>query len=107
MRSTQKIEAGVFGFDKFANDMISYVQSSKKANVNDLTVISPITSLWEKHFITGLEALLVECSTVRDEIERECFVSRIYRWFTEKISEKRDLPNNKNRSFNFYSMSKL
>lgn len=40
----------------------------------------------------GLEALLVECAVVNDDIERDCFVSRVYCWFTEKLGERRELP---------------
>jgi hypothetical protein len=28
-------------------------------------------------------------------VERECFVSRIYAWFMEKLAERRDLDNEK------------
>jgi len=40
---------------------------------------------------------MVECAIVEDDIERECFVSRVYCWFTEKLVEKRELTN-RNRS---------
>ena len=43
--------------------------------------------LWQ-----GLETLLVECAVVSDDIERDCFVSRVYCWFTEKLAERRELP---------------
>lgn len=50
---------------------------------------------WEQHFIKGLELLLVECATVKDEVERDCFVSRIYAWFMEKLTERRDIGSDK------------
>lgn len=48
--------------------------------------------LWDKIFSDGLEVLLVECAMVNDDIERDCFISRVYCWFTEKLSERRELP---------------
>lgn len=69
--------------------MVHYVQTYKRfkdSNKNN------IHHIWERDFASGLEALLVECATVQDDIERDCFVSRVYRWFTEKLSEFRDIP---------------
>ena len=51
-----------------------------------------IEDMWETNFVQGLESLLVECAVVNDDIERDCFVSRVYCWFTEKLQERRDLP---------------
>ena len=58
-------------------------KSTKKLSVEDA---------WESNFVQGLESLLVECAVVNDDIERDCFVSRVYCWFTEKLQERRDLP---------------
>lgn len=88
----QKIDTGIFGHDKFAFDMVHYVQSSKKSALKSVIDSKSIVKQWESTFVSGLEALLVECAIVRDEIERDCFVSRVYRWFTEKLSEKKNLP---------------
>ena len=86
-KGNQKVDVKVFGNDKFANDMIHYIQSTKKIQDSD-----NFSSAWEMYFVNGLETLLIECGIVNDDIERECFVSRVYRWFTEKISEKCNLP---------------
>jgi hypothetical protein len=51
-----------------------------------------IAAIWEKNFVRSLENLLVECAIVKDDIERDCFVSRVYCWFSEKLVERRDLP---------------
>jgi hypothetical protein len=51
-----------------------------------------VAAKWERTFIRGLETLLFECAVVEDEIERDCFISRVYCWFTEKLVERRDLP---------------
>lgn len=48
--------------------------------------------LWDRIFSDGLEVLLVECAMVNDDIERDCFISRVYCWFTEKLTERRELP---------------
>ena len=48
--------------------------------------------LWDRIFSDGLELLLVECAMVNDDIERDCFISRVYCWFTEKLTERRELP---------------
>lgn len=87
-RNLQRIDAGVFGNDKFAFEMVHFVK-------NELEKSKPEGSLahaWEKAFVQGLETLLVECAVVKDDIERDCFVSRVYCWFTEKLSERRALP---------------
>lgn len=48
---------------------------------------------WERQFMRGLELLLCECVVVRDEVERECFISRVYAWFMEKLVERKGLDN--------------
>lgn len=88
IRQLQKVDAGIFGNDKFAFEMVYYVNSFKSVARHD----SSLSSIWEKNFVRGLETLLVESALAKDDIERDCFVSRIYCWFTEKIAEKRDLP---------------
>ena len=62
---------------------------------NSMDVLDDGTSrqdLWDRIFSDGLEVLLVECAMVNDDIERDCFISRVYCWFTEKLSERRELP---------------
>lgn len=82
-----RIDTSVFGNDKFAYEMLQYVKTSGK-----ISSASGMVSLWDKHFLKGLETLLVECAVVKDELERDCFVGRVYSWFTEKVVERRDLP---------------
>lgn len=87
-RNLQRVDAGVFGTDKFAFEMVHFVKSGTDSK-------APVGSLlqkWEKCFVKGLETLLVECAVVKDDIERDCFVSRVYCWFSEKLSERRALP---------------
>jgi hypothetical protein len=67
--------------------MVHFVNSTSSKIPNDSMI-----SNWESHFVSGLESLLVECAMINDDIERDCFVSRIYCWFTEKLSERRELP---------------
>jgi len=88
----QKVDTSIFGHDKFAFDMVHFVESYRKNKEYNLN--KTITYNWEKDFIHGLEALLVECALVGDDIERDCFVSRVYRWFTEKLNDRRELPHN-------------
>ena len=83
----QRVDAAVFEGDKFAFEMVHFVKSTSR-NEDDAS----ITGLWDRDFSKGLETLLVECAVVGDDIERDCFVSRIYCWFTEKLTERRDLP---------------
>lgn len=35
---------------------------------------------------------------MKDEVERDCFVSRIYAWFMDKLTERRDLDKEKVRA---------
>jgi hypothetical protein len=51
-----------------------------------------IFGLWETSFLNGLENLLVECAVISDEIERDCFISRVYCWFSDKLSDRREVP---------------
>lgn len=83
----QRVEAGVFGHDKFAFEMVHFVKMAREQQFE-----GAIAQAWEKFFHRGLETLLVECAIVRDDIERDCFVSRVYCWFTQKLSERRNLP---------------
>lgn len=69
----------------FVKSTISDYKSKKQEKKN-------IADFWEQSFLQGLETLLVECAIVNDDIERDCFVSRVYCWFTEKLSERRELP---------------
>eukprot|EP00605_Chrysophyceae_sp_TOSAG23-4_P001564 GSChrysophyteH1.ASY1.ANO1.1715.1 assembled CDS len=82
----RRVDAAVFDGDKFAFEMVHFVKSFRDEGDGS------VTSLWDSNFSKGLETLLVECAVVTDEIERSCFVSRVYCWFTEKLSERRDLP---------------
>lgn len=85
-RRLQRVDAAVFDGDKFAFEMVHFVKSSRDEGDGN------ITALWDRNFTKGLETLLVECALVMDDIERDCFVSRVYCWFTEKLTERRDLP---------------
>lgn len=88
-RPLQKVDAVVFGQDKFAYEMVYFLTSAQ----NELDSADNSTfSLWEVNFIKGLESLLVECAVISDEIERDCFISRVYCWFSEKLSERREVP---------------
>ena len=81
-----RVDAAIFDGDKFAFEMVHFVKSSRDEGDGS------ITALWDRNFTKGLETLLVECAMVKDNIERDCFVSRVYCWFTEKLTERRDLP---------------
>lgn len=72
--------------------MINFVRSFVKTQKLTLSAI------WERNFVKGLETLITECAVVKDDIERECFVSRVYVWFTDKLVERRDLPDLKQKS---------
>jgi len=85
-RRLQRVDAAVFDGDKFAFEMVHFVKSSRDEGDGS------VTALWDRNFTKGLETLLVECAMVHDDIERDCFVSRVYCWFTEKLTERRDLP---------------
>lgn len=87
-KKLQRTEDGIFGQDKFAYEMVYFVKNGRD-NQFEGNVLS---QSWEKYFLRGLETLLVECAIVKDDIERDCFVSRVYVWFTEKLVERRDLP---------------
>jgi hypothetical protein len=69
----QKVDTVIFGHDKFAFEMVHFVKSAMDHFVNDMS----IRELWELQFILGLESLLVECAVINDDIERDCFVSRV------------------------------
>lgn len=97
-KKLQRVEAGIFGHDKFAFEMVHFVKSS-----NEQQFDGSIAQTWEKCFVRGLETLLVECAIVRDDIERDCFVSRVYCWFTEKLVERRDLPRSTGAAIRFHS----
>lgn len=95
-KKLQKIETGIFGHDKFAFEMVHFVKTSR-----DQQFEGTIAQTWERIFLRGLETLLVECAIVRDDIERDCFVSRVYGWFTEKLVERRGLPRTTCMHLNF------
>ena len=86
-RSSGRIDTSVFNSDKFGYEMVNFVRSYVKTQ--KLT----ISAIWERNFVKGLETLITECAVVKDDIERECFVSRVYVWFTDKLVERRDLPD--------------
>lgn len=83
----RKIDTSRFIGDKYALDMAEYTRNQTKILINDGNILN----LWKIDFIEGLKSLLVECSGIEDDIARECFVSRVYRWFTEKLTEERQL----------------
>lgn len=98
VRELEKVDAVIFGHDKFAFEMVHFVKSTLGKNNQQPSSGSKIPTKisiednWETNFVQGLESLLVECAVVNDDIERDCFVSRVYCWFTEKLQERRDLP---------------
>ncbi len=79
----------IFGQDKFAYEMVYFLTSAKE-KLDELD--ESTFSRWEANFVYGLESLLVECAVISDEIERDCFISRVYCWFTEKLAERREVP---------------
>ncbi len=87
-RKLQKVDTVIFGHDKFAYEMVHFINSAGPKVEGDKSLFG----LWESTFLNGLENLLVECAVVSDEIERDCFVSRIYCWFSDKLTERRDVP---------------
>lgn len=89
-RQLQRVDTVIFGHDKFAFEMVHFVKTA----VETMKPAKTISSMWEENFVFGLETLLVECALVNDDIERDCFVSRVYCWFTEKLTERRELPRN-------------
>ena len=95
-RKLQKVDAGVFGSDRFAFEMVHFLKSSRKnaKGPRGEGAAGEMAQLWEALFLDGLETLLVECAVVADDIERDCFVSRVYCWFSEKLQERRDFPKN-------------
>jgi hypothetical protein len=98
VRELEKVDAVVFGHDKFAFEMVHFLKASlgkkgdRPSSGSKAISSKSIEDLWETNFVQGLETLLVECAVVNDDIERDCFVSRVYCWFTEKLQERRDLP---------------
>lgn len=88
VKNLEKVDAGVFGNDKFAFEMIHFV----KADSDSLSPETSVAYKWGNCFVKGLETLLVECAVVKDDIERDCFISRVYCWFTERLGDRRDLP---------------
>jgi len=119
-RKLQKVDAVIFGHDKFAYEMVYFLDSTSSSlqaeNAERLEleqrererhannpnphktkftgIERDLYSIWNEMFCDGLESLLVECAVIQDEIERDCFVSRVYCWFTEKLSERREVPRN-------------
>lgn len=85
-----RVEAAIFEGDKFAFEMIHFVKSKRV----DGDGTDSMANVWDTNFSRGIETLLVECAIVQDEIERDCFISRIYCWFSEKLAERRELPRN-------------
>ena len=81
-----KIDMTVFDGDKFGYEMVNFFKSHVKNNRTS------IAAVWERNFVKGVETLMIECAVVKDPIERECFVNRVYVWFNEKLVERRDLP---------------
>jgi hypothetical protein len=103
VKELAKVDAVIFGHDKFAFEMVHFVKASINKSSSETVQVIPknptpaqvqkvIVDMWEQNFVQGLESLLVECAVVNDDIERDCFVSRVYCWFTEKLQERRDLP---------------
>lgn len=88
VRKLQKVDAVIFGHDKFAYEMVHFISSATDKLVFDRSLFAA----WESNFIKGLESLLVECAVIHDDIERDCFISRVYCWFTEKLAERREVP---------------
>ena len=82
------MDAVIFGHDKFAYELVHFVANNSPKDPTDKS----LASLWDQAFVSGLECLLVECAVIHDEVERDCFISRIYCWFTEKLLERRDVP---------------
>lgn len=87
----QKVDAIIFGHDKFAYEMVHFVAASSDKE-GQQSKSRDLFSVWEENFVRGLESLLVECAVIHDDIERDCFVSRVYCWFSEKLLERRDVP---------------
>lgn len=88
LRSLQRFDTNkIFGGDKFGYEMVHFLKMNSKPST-----ANTISATWDRNFFKGLENLLVECAVVKDEIEKDCFVCRVYSWFTEKLVERRDLP---------------
>ena len=87
-RRLHRVDAAVFEGDKFAFEMIHFVKSSRDDGTDN------VANVWDRNFAKGLETLLVENAVVTDDIERDCFISRVYCWFSEKLGERRELPKN-------------
>ena len=86
-KSLRKLGGNPFGNDKFAYEMVHFAHADAANMGGDV-----LAQEWNNNFMRGLELLLCEAALVRDDIERDCFVSRIYVWFNEKLVERRDLP---------------
>lgn len=97
-RPLQKVDSLAFGRDRFAFEMVHFIKNNSDFDGDP----KEIATLWDFNFTKGLETLLVECAVTEDEIERECFVSRVYCWFTEKLVERRELPRNKRGAVSFF-----
>jgi hypothetical protein len=96
-RALHPTDAAIFGVDKFAFEIIHFIKSTKVLLGNSKVQKSAddLTTTWDQAFVSGLETLMVECSVVIDDLERDCFVSRVYCWFSEKLQERRRFPRGK------------
>ena len=74
----------------FLKSFAAVPESSEDQNGDE--VIPTQKEVWDKAFFQALETLMVECALVGDEIERDCFVSRVYCWYMEKLGERKELP---------------
>jgi hypothetical protein len=88
-RSLKRVDTGVFSSDRFAYEMLEFFKSHRKRDAGGESAVEA----WERQFMRGLELLLCECVVVKDEVERECFISRVYAWFMEKLVERKSLDN--------------
>lgn len=84
-KPTHRIDLNLFSGDKFGYEMINFVRTFPKSKSNTMAAI------WDRNFLKGLENLIVECAVIKDEVERDCFVSHVYVWFTDKLMERRDI----------------
>lgn len=97
---TQKIDMSVFDSDKFGYEMVNFFRTHVKTNKSTLAAI------WERNFVKGVETLMMECAVIKDALERECFVSRVYVWFTDKLVERRDLPGQDDNKYDALELLK-
>jgi len=86
VRQLERVDVSMFSSDKFAYEMVHFIKSETIPQNHTLAAI------WGRNFLRGLENLITECAVVKDEIERDCFISKIYCWYNEKLVERRDLP---------------